>query len=68
VSKRALQAADDKGLPYLIQVASGEVEATVLERLKAIERLGTWGGLNKTDVTSNGETVKAYIGFDPEEV
>lgn len=59
VSKAALKAADEKGLPFLIDVAEGRVEASVADRIKAIERLGTWGGLNKSDITSDGEKINS---------
>lgn len=38
------------------------------DRLRGIDLLGKYGGLSQIDVTSNGETMKAYINIDTEKV
>lgn len=73
----------DEVLAHLTAIARGEVrteKATKVgivdlppdfgERIRAMELLGKHLGMftDRLDVTSGGQPLKAYIGFDPEDV
>lgn len=78
-----LQVTAEEVLERLVEIARGEVRTEVStkagivdlppnfsERTRALELLGKHLGMftDRLDVTSGGQPLKAYIGFDPEDV